>query len=284
MYNDFLCSNLRTRLSKQSYEFLKKQRISCLLEGAWFPCPLSNQRISVMASNSSINGTLSNPSANTNNGSSLGLSNTTMGNNTNTGKRWRYYKLSRSKRSIMYGDFSEKIAPVLKSYEKLPNRIDLSSVNEIRSIRKASIAGLANNSSQIFNNNSSVLSSSSATGAGTIDVNVLNNSNLLSAGQQQSNGNLAFALYSDKYTPIAEFYCATATQAAEWKDGFSMILDKRFTSKETAELFHTLTEVGVKVKLLQIAGDRVEIPHGVVEIPPVPPGLGTGFFYDTIES
>lgn len=284
MYNDFLCSNLRTRLSKQSYEFLKKQRISCLLEGAWFPCPLSNQRMSVIPSSSSINGTLANPSTVTNNSSSLGMSNTTMSNNTNTGKRWRYYKLSRSKRSIMYGDFSEKIAPVLKSYEKLPNRIDLSSVNEIRSIRKASIASLANNSSQIFNNNSSVLSSSLTAGAGTIDGNVLNNSNLLSAGQQQNNGNLAFALYSDKYTPIAEFYCATATQAAEWKDGFSMILDKRFTSKETAELFHTLTEVGVKVKLLQIAGDRVEIPHGVVEIPPVPPGLGTGFFYDTIES
>ncbi|KAG2200960.1 hypothetical protein INT46_010343 [Mucor plumbeus] len=276
-------TNLRTRLSKQSYEFLKKQRISCLLEGAWFPCPLSNQRMSVIPSSSGINSNLSNPSTNTNNNSSLGLSNTTMSNNANTGKRWRYYKLSRSKRSIMYGDFSEKIAPVLKSYEKLPNRIDLSSVNEIRSIRKASIAGLANNSSQIFNNNSSVLSSSSAAGIGTIDGNTLNSSNLLSAGQQQSNGNLAFALYSDKYTPIAEFYCTTATQAAEWKDGFSMILDKRFTSKETAELFHTLTEVGVKVKLLQIAGDRVEIPHGVVEIPPVPPGLGTGFFYDTIE-
>ncbi|KAL7317107.1 hypothetical protein PS15m_003505 [Mucor circinelloides] len=271
-------TNLRTRLSKQSYEFLKKQRISCLLEGAWFPCPLSNQRMSVITSNSSSNGTLlSNPSANTNTGSSLGMTTTTMSNNATTGKRWRYYKLSRSKRSIMYGDFSEKIAPVLKSYEKLPNRIDLSSVTEIRSIRKPSVAGLANNSSQVFHhNNSSILSSSS----GIHDGNPSNH--LLSTGQQQNN--LAFALYSDKYTAVAEFYCATPAQAAEWKDGFSMILDKRFTSKETAELFHTLTEVGVKVKLLQIAGDRVEIPHGVVEVPPVPPGLGTGFFYDTIDT
>lgn len=181
----------------------------------------------------------------------------------------------------MYGDFSEKIAPVLKSYEKLPNRIDLGSVTEIRSIRKPSIAGLANNnnSSQIFNNNnnnSSILSSSSAIHDGNATHH------MLSTGQQQNN--LAFALYSDKYTAVAEFYCATPAQAAEWKDGFSMILDKRFTSKETAELFHTLTEVGVKVKLLQIAGDRVEIPHGVVDVPPVPPGLGSGFFYDTIDT
>ncbi|OAC98192.1 hypothetical protein MUCCIDRAFT_117120, partial [Mucor lusitanicus CBS 277.49] len=239
-------TNLRTRLSKQSYEFLKKQRISCLLEGAWFPCPLSSQRMSVIASNSnSNNGTLlSHPATNTSTGSSLGITNTTMSNNATTGKRWRYYKLSRSKRSIMYGDFSEKIAPVLKSYEKLPNRIDLGSI--------------FNNN----NNNSSILSSSSAIHDGNATHH------MLSTGQQQNN--LAFALYSDKYTAVAEFYCATPAQAAEWKDGFSMILDKRFTSKETAELFHTLTEVGVKVKLLQIAGDRVEIPHGVVDVPPVP--------------
>lgn len=158
----------------------------------------------------------------------------------------------------MYGDFSEKIAPVLKSYEKLPHRIDLSGVHEIRSVRKSPAAGLVNNS-QVLDGPVSGSNTSSAS-------------------------YLSFALYTEKNVPIAEFHCANATQAAEWKDGFSMLLDKRFTSKETAELFHTLTEVGVKVKLLQIAGDRIEIPHGVVEIPPVPPGLGSGFFYDSIES
>jgi engulfment and cell motility protein 1 len=196
---------------------------------------------------------LSSPSANTlvNGNSPLGPSSTAT-----TNKRWRYYKLSRSKRSLMYGDFSEKIAPVLKAYEKLPHRIDLGAVHEIRSVRKPSTAGLVNNS-QIYDG--PVTSSSTRF------------------------NNLSFALYTEKNVPLAEFHCENAPQAAEWKDGFSMLLDKRFTSKETAELFHTLTEVGVKVKLLQIAGDRVEIPHGVVEVPPVPPGLGTGFFYDSIE-
>ncbi|KAG2238008.1 hypothetical protein INT48_002571 [Thamnidium elegans] len=261
-------SNLRTRLSKQSYEFLKKQRISCLLEGAWFPCPQSNQRISVMVNNNNSNNNtlLSSPtSSNISTGGMMTPTSTTAA----SGKRWRYYKLSRSKKAIMYGDFSEKIAPVLKSYETLPNRIDLSSVSEIRAIRKISTAGLTNGTSQMFN------SSGSPTATDVTASNVSSSSSL---------NNLSFALYNDKSMTIADFYCATSTQAAEWKDGFSMLLDKRFTSKETAEIFHTLTEVGVKVKLLQIAGDRVEIPHGVVEVPPVPPGLGSGFFYDTIES
>ncbi|OBZ83793.1 Engulfment and cell motility protein 2 [Choanephora cucurbitarum] len=262
-------SNLRTRLSRQSYEFIKKQRISCLLEGAWFPSPLSSQRISVItgSNNSSANSSpLLSPANTSSNANAL------VGNSTN--KRWRYYKLSRSKRSVMYGDFSEKIAPVLKSYEKLPHRIDLSSVSEIRPIRKQSTAGLGNLAINSIGGNSpqqtyhQTLTDSSG------------NPVLHSSGGSAS---LSFALCSDKHNTLAEFHCATATQAAEWKDGFSMLLDKRFTSKETAELFHTLTEVGVKVKLLQIAGDRVEIPHSMIEVPPVPPGLGSGFFYNSAD-
>ncbi|CAO3703335.1 unnamed protein product [Rhizopus stolonifer] len=203
-------SNLRSRLSKQTFEFLKKQRISCLLEGAWFPCP--NYRISI---NGSSSATLSSAS---------------------TGKKWRYYKLSTSKRAILYGDFPDK------TLRPLRHRIELSSVHEIKSIQ----------------------------------IGFSHNTTLSSETQQDL---VSFALYNEKNHPLAEFHCSSATQAAEWKDGFSMLLDKRFTSKETAELFHTLTEVGVKVKLLPIAGDRVEIPHGL-EVPPVPPGLGTGFFYN----
>ncbi|KAG1325913.1 hypothetical protein G6F62_008297 [Rhizopus arrhizus] len=80
------------------------------------------------------------------------------------------------------------------------------------------------------------------------------------------------------------FNCSCPVQAAVWKYDTSVIINNQIASKETTELFYTLTENSVKVKLLQIAGDRVEITHCVVEIPPVPPVLGSGFFYDTIES
>lgn len=95
-----------------------------------------------------------------------------------------------------------------------------------------------------------------------------------------SNKLFFFALYNNKQAPMAVFNCSCLVQAAEWKDDASMIINNKIASKEATELFYTLTEVSVKVKLLQIAGDRVEIPHCVVKIPPVP----SGFFYDTIES
>ncbi|KAG1374208.1 hypothetical protein G6F61_009526 [Rhizopus arrhizus] len=252
-------SNLRTRLSKQSYEFLKKQRISCLLEGAWFPCPFFNNRMSVIPNTSGI----STPS----NGTTT--SNSTLGINASSsasGKRWRYYKLSASKKAILFGDFPEKNPQVIRSYDKLTNKIELNAVHEIKPIQRFPTSG--------FSHNTTTASSSAGT-----QSDLLNSMNNVSSS---SSTNLSFALYNDKNIPLAEFHCSSAREAAEWKDGFSMLLDKRFTSKETAELFHALTEVGVKVKLLQIAGDRVEIPHGAVEIPPVPPGLGSGFFYDAV--
>ena len=219
--------NLRNRLNKQSFDFIKRQRIGCLLQGAWFPCPQSNQRIVAMAT-----------------GNSLSTSTTTNSNTSTTttsSKRWRYYKLSPSKKTLLYGDFSEKYPVIIKSCDKLPNKVDLSAVSEIKSItRKASTPLLA-------------------------DTAV----------------NLSFALFSNDNLPLAEFICSSAAQASEWKDGFSMLLDKGITSKDTAEYLHSLTEIGVKVKLLQIAGDRIEVPHGHIDVPPVPVGLGSGFYYTT---
>ncbi|KAF7729890.1 hypothetical protein EC973_003624 [Apophysomyces ossiformis] len=241
--------NLRTRLNKQSYEFIKKQRISCLLVGAWFPCPLSAQRLAsvsgTIAPNASSTGSLGNQ---TGANSPLGI----MGpaSSTSVGKRWRYYKLSPSKKCLQYGDFAEKNPLVFRSCEKLPNKIDLSMVKEIKSLRKPSNASVIGHPSQMMS---------------------INDSSALS-----------FGLYADKSViPLAEFICSSSAQASEWKDGLSMLLDKGISSKDTAEYLHALTEIGVKVKLLQIAGDRVEVPHTALDVPPVPVGLGSGFFYDT---
>ncbi|KAI8381039.1 ELMO/CED-12 family-domain-containing protein [Radiomyces spectabilis] len=255
--------NLRARLNKQSYEFIKKQRISCLLEGAWFPTPISSQR-TIAASSSSGNTTPAHPHSVSGTGavSTLGIMTPNIGQSSSISsshRRWRYYKLSPSKKALQYGDFSEKIANVINSYDQLPHKIDLNTVSEIRNLRKPSNAATMNHPN--------------------LSMNTLSPASAVHLPLTESHG-LAFALYSKDNTPLAEFHCSSTTQLSEWKDGFSMLLDKGITSKDTAEYLHSLTEIGVKVKLLQIAGDRVEIPHGTLDVPPVPFGLGTGFFYD----
>ncbi|KAI9323194.1 ELMO/CED-12 family-domain-containing protein [Dichotomocladium elegans] len=238
--------NLRSRLNKQSYEFIRRQRINCLLQGAWFPCPQSTMRIVTLATGipntmsgngQSSNGPLANP-LNTNNSS--GSVNTAR-------KRWRYYKLSPSKKILQFGDFADKNPVVIKSYECLPNKVDLSLVSEIKSYHRKSSTALTLSISSLF----------------------------------ETTSKLSFRLLSDEQVPLAEFICSSSAQASEWRDGFSMLLDQGITSKDTAEYLHSLTEIGVKIKLLQVAGDRVEIPHKHPDVPTVPAGLGSGFFYDS---
>ncbi|KAL0073937.1 ELMO/CED-12 family-domain-containing protein [Phycomyces blakesleeanus] len=261
--------NLRARLNKQSYEFIKKQRISCLLKGAWFPAPNPFRGAVLSAAGTNGGSVNSNSNNNSINGNTINYNYINGNSSVNGNRRWRYYKLSTSKKSLQYGDFAEKIAPVLKSYDRLTNKIDLALVTEIKSTPSkygSNHSGSPFLGSSISNSSSGLIGGSSSTYS--------------SSSYSSYSPPLSFGLFSDNNLLLAEFLCGSTAQVSEWKDGFSMLLDKGITSKDTAAYLHSLTEIGVKVKLLQIAGDRVEVPHGTLEVPPVPVGLGSGFFYD----
>ncbi|KAJ2959398.1 hypothetical protein NQZ79_g5141 [Umbelopsis isabellina] len=276
--------NLRQRLYKESYEFVKQQRIECLIKGAWFPLNSLTRSNTISGSNSAPNLTLSqmaelSPSSPASNAASPALINpsvliggtsgtamtaATAGTPISTGYRWRYYKLSPSKKQLHYGDFNERTVAHFNNYEKLTEKskhkwgiFDISNISEV----------------QVTSKSSSVLPSSTQ------------NISSHSAGQASLTPNpettqQSFVLSANGKPLVSEFKCHSASLFSEWTDGFSLLLDKGITSKDTAEYIHSLTEIGVKVKLLQIAGDRVEVPHGGLEIPPVYAGLSEGFWYD----
>src|SRR5689334_20532604 len=76
-----------------------------------------------------------------------------------------------------------------------------------------------------------------------------------------SSQDLSFSLMSGPDTLLAEFIATSYIQYSEWTDGFNMSFDKNIGSKDTAEFIHILTEIGVKVKLLDLSGEKVEIPQ-----------------------
>lgn len=132
----FSIRNLRQRLYKESYEFVKQQRIDCLMQGAWFPI---TARGNTLAGSSSAPGSTSdlgtsNNAINNNNpalmnpgvliGGSSGHAMTiaTSGGTIHTGYRWRYFKLSPSKKQLHYGEFTERVSSQIKSYEKLTEK------------------------------------------------------------------------------------------------------------------------------------------------------------------
>ncbi|KAG6910017.1 hypothetical protein DXG01_013739 [Tephrocybe rancida] len=90
--------NLRTKLYKESYEFVRQQRIQCLLQGAWFvnALPQSSPREPARR----------------------------------PGRPWRFMRLDTGRKYLHYVDSAVKF-PVRSGLEDLPERIDVSMISEI---------------------------------------------------------------------------------------------------------------------------------------------------------
>ncbi|CAG8820356.1 14372_t:CDS:2, partial [Gigaspora margarita] len=210
--------NLRGQLYTESYEFVKQQRIKCLLLGDWFP--------------------LITPA-------NLPTNQQNLGRRSIYNKKWRFYRLSPNFKFLHYSDFAEKTF-IRDGVEELPERIDLSLVTDV-------MTGLA---PQL----------STTTGSPTRK----------SVGLSQD---LTFSLMSGPDTVLADFMSSDYVQFSEWTDGLNMLFDKNIGSRDTAEFIQILTEIGVKVKLLDLSGERVEIPQSV-EVPRELPVVDNGFYYD----
>jgi engulfment/cell motility protein 1 len=92
-------SNLRAKLYKESYEFIRQQRIQCLIQGAWF-----------------VNGIPLSPTPG-------------MAQKRQT-RPWRYMRLDRNLKYIHFCDSAVKF-PVRSGLEDLPDRIDVSQIGEV---------------------------------------------------------------------------------------------------------------------------------------------------------
>lgn len=254
--------NLRGKLYKESFEFVRQQRIGCLLEGAWFRNPQSVINAAASSSNfgngnhnsnvggygksgfSSTTGTLKGGKLGGSSGLTSSNSNNsfTNSNPTNT-KLWRFYRLSPNKRHLCYKDASERTT-IRGGLDDLPEKIDLRLVSDISL-------------------HTSISSSAAVDGA--------------------SSSNLGFSLLRAPDVSLADLIALDPSQYAEWTDGLSMLraeqqdsedlgmngnLDSELTNgnkvggaivstRETAEYIQILTDIGVKIKLLDLGGEKV---------------------------
>ena len=90
-----------------------------------------------------------------------------------------------------------------------------------------------------------------------------------------------------------------AARFSDWTDGFNMLRNNQVLTRETASFVQTLTEIGLKIKLLgtsaiitfilnaaltrvpssqfiDLSGEKVDIP---TSLPAGPPPLNTDFFF-----
>ncbi|KAF8892151.1 ELMO/CED-12 family-domain-containing protein [Infundibulicybe gibba] len=210
--------NLRAKLYKESYEFVRQQRIQCLLQGAWFvnALPQSSPRDAVRR-----------PS-----------------------RPWRFMRLDNGLKYLHYVDSAVKF-PVRDGLEDLPERIDISMISEI------------------------------ATGTCVAPPNVLRDQNDLPPTSPSAPSPLSFSLLSAHEGSLADQIALDQSRWADWTDGLNMLRRDggHVSSKETAGFVQALTEIGLKIKLLDLSGEMVEIPSGLV---PGPPPTNTDFCYSDL--
>jgi len=92
---------------------------------------------------------------------------------------------------------------------------------------------------------------------------------------------LSFSLLSTHEGSLADQIAPDQSRWADWTDGLNMLRRDggHVSSKETAGFVQTLTELGLKIKLLDLSGEMVEIPSGLV---PGPPPMNNDFFFSEV--
>lgn len=92
---------------------------------------------------------------------------------------------------------------------------------------------------------------------------------------------LSFSLLSTHEGSLADQIAPDQSRWADWTDGLNMLRRDggHVSSKETAGFVQTLTEIGLKIKLLDLSGEMVEIPSGLV---PGPPPMNNDFFFSEV--
>ena len=68
-------------------------------------------------------------------------------------------------------------------------------------------------------------------------------------------------------------------QFSEWTDGLNLLRSDsaRIATQETKDLIDQLTDIGIKVKMLDLSGEKVSIPTQLI---PPPPPSNVDFFFE----
>lgn len=207
--------NLKEKLTRESAEFVRQQRIHCLLQGAWF-----------------LNGV---PTQHT-------------GSARRPNGQWRFMRLDNGLKYLHYVDSPVKF-DVRNGTEDLPERIEIASISQITTGTCAPPPNLARDHPDLP-------------------------TNLLPSP-------LSFSLLSGGGQSLADQIATDQSRWADWTDGLNMLRrdSGHVTSEETAGYIKALTEIGLKIKLLDLSGEKVDIPSGLAT---GPPPTNTDFFFSDL--
>lgn len=239
---------VREELKHEALQFVKEQRIRCLLQGAWFPRIIYPKPISEEES----------------------ISTKSLGRRIPT-TSWRFIKLSHNRRYLHYFDFDHQLSkePTL---DQLHEKIDLSTISSVVS----NVSASHDDGSSISGSSSSTLKDTNPSTKTNTSTKITINTYIVEQPQEGADP-------AEK--AILTLMPMTHSLASEWLDGLLMLLNQAPITSETNKLVGLVSEYGLKIRLLNVrldegnTGGFAGLREGA-EKEPSREGLDEDYFYE----
>ncbi|KAL9129772.1 MAG: hypothetical protein Q9217_001884 [Psora testacea] len=249
---------IKDELSHEALQFVREQRIRCLLAGAWFP--------NIAKSDADANDI----SVHTN--------------------AFRYVKLSHNRRYLHYSDFDMR-GDTDPPLDLLPQKLDLTTVTSVTSNVTASHTASASSSTSTLK--TSQHPTSTTTTKITIHGHLPSSPQDTSSHSHKTpshNDSTSHNIHNRKHShhhqkevALLVLHPQTQTLASEWLDGLLLLLNQQPITNETNKLINMIRDYGFKIRLLNVRFDEMGVGGaGIGEGPEMPgrEGVDEDFWYD----
>lgn len=248
---------VREELRHEALQFVKEQRIRCLLQGSWFAKPMPKQQHGRQDSY-------------------------------NTKRRlyepWRFAKLSHNRRYLHYADFAQQL-PHDPGLDALTEKVDLGTISSVVSNVSAP-NGLETDTQSIATSASTTVKDRSAAATTatkpTTKITIYSYADAGDAQQQKGGGGNGKNGDADpKEEPILTLFPPSHSLASEWLDGLLMLLNQAPITAETNKLVSLVSEYGLKIRLLNVRLEAVYSgPAPGAGVVPSREGLDEDYYYE----
>jgi engulfment and cell motility protein 1 len=258
-------AQVREELKHEALQFVKEQRIRCLLQGSWFSRPIPKR--DHQQAQQSIDSSITSPQ---------------QKKRLYSPKPWRFARLSHNRRFLHYADFEQQLQhePAL---ETLTEKVDLSTISSV-----VSNVSAANGDARSVSSSSTLKNAAAAPAAGVPNAGSaapakpstkITIYSYVNSEEAMRNGTGASGEAQEQ--AILTLYPPSQSQASEWLDGLLMLLHQAPITAETNKLVSLVSEYGLKIRLLNVRLEAVYAgpPQGA-EVVPSREGLDEDYFYE----
>lgn len=255
---------VKDELHHESLQFMKEQRVRCLLEGSWFPKPSHSEHEELA-----------------DDGDGLHLP-------------WRFARLSHNRRFLHYDNFSsKKRSGDEPSLDSLHHRLDLSMVSSVVSNRPSSTPRSSTSTVRLSPQVDTGIESE-ANGDRLSNASIVIHGHIpASSAGLQENGHVKSSKHSRKQSTgtgeevaLLTLHPTSHRLASEWLDGLLLLLGQTPITAETNKLVDFIAKYGLRIRLLNVRFEEVmgsldgDRAYGKQVEMPSREGVDDEFYYD----